>query len=633
MTPTARTAVSALIVAVAAALTALVPLLPELGGPSVDDGFVVDRLDRTVEVRSDGRAEVTEVVEVTFLEERRGIFRDLEATGLGGAASDHVVHEVDRGAGTDPWPYVLEDEGDLDRIRVGDEDVVLDPGPQTYRFRYDASAQVALDEAAPDTVELRIDAPGASWPVEVGATSVRVEVPSEPVTVTCVYGEQGATTPCPDAEVVGTTVTQHVPALEPATTGTLSVRLPASAFDVDSLPSASFTSLEDGDGQDEQDEPPPLELPVPWSGLALGLAAAVPLAGFELLRARFVYRDRVTDRVRHHRVTPTAELAPPDGLSPNELAAVLQRIGDDQDRLLATMIGLELRDVLRSHATTEDGAELDRTRVADDGGDAPSVERIVLVPGAHPERATDLEATFVDALLGETGSIAFDGEYDPDTSKRVEAASRVLDEHAEELRRPGGGLVHDRGMALRGWRGGVVGALAIVASFALAWGASQLLGLAWYLALPVLGVVAVAWVLLASVWRYQRQAFTSYGRDLSRRTRAFRHFLAEVHRDRLAVDAELGTPLRHPIVAMLPFAVALGLGDSWYERFAPVLSEVSATDPSMGAAGGVPWWGYAAGFAGVRTAQSGSTTSPSSGGGAVGGGAGSGAGGGGGGSW
>lgn len=640
MTPTTRLTISTLVVATATAAMAALPYVARLGGPSVDDGFVIDGFDRHVRVGADGRVDVVETIDVTFIEERRGILRDLDTEGLGGAPADPEVHGVDQGTDGTPWPYALEDEGDVLRVRIGDANLVLAPGPQTYRLRYRAGGQVASDLEDPGTAELRIDIPGDRWPVTVATTTVTVELPAEPEGVVCVYGARGATTACPPATVQGTTVSQTIPTLDPATTGTLSVRLPSSAFDGGALPAASFTALDAGDGADP-DEAAPLDLPEPARGLLLGLLAAAPVVGFELLRGRFVYRDQVTDPVLHHRVTPTAELAPPDRLVPNELATVLQRVGDAGDRFLSTLIHLELRGVLRSVTTVEDGQPADPSRVTDGGGDLKA-DRIVLEVGPDPERASDVERRFVAALLGDTGSIVFDGDYDEDVSKRTTLAMKVLDDRAAELRRPGAGIVHDRSSVLRGGSGVLLGLLALGASFGLAVVATWLIGLPWTFAFAALGVVVLAWIALVPVWRYHRQAFTSYGRDLSARTRAFRHFLAEVHRDRLAIDAELGTPLQHPIVTMLPYAVALGLGRSWYERFAPVLAELSATDPTAGTAGttavggGVPWWGYAGGFAGFQAAQGGSTTDPSSsssGGGSVGGGAGSGAGGGGGGSW
>lgn len=119
------------------------------------------------------------------------------------------------------------------------------------------------------------------------------------------------------------------------------------------------------------------------------------------------------------------------------------------------------------------------------------------------------------------------------------------------------------------------------------------------------------------------------------RTKAFRTFLEEVHGDRLEFAAgRQQYDQHHPAIALLPYAMALGLAESWYFRFEPVLTEL-AQRGAVPSSGVHPWWAYGAGFAAVRTSYSGSTTAPSSsgsGGSFGGGGAGSG-GGGGGGSW
>lgn len=621
MTTSARSIVTVLTVAVALALWAVIPLIGSFA--SVDDGFVIDRFDREVVVQPDGSVDVTETIEVTFLEERRGIFRDLEGTGIDGRAASYEVRSVDRGTDGDPWTYVVEDEDGAARVRIGDADVELDPGPQTYRLQYGATGQVARDDADPDTVEVRIDVPGIEWPVAVAETTLTVQLPTAPGEVACVVGAEGEVEPCPETSVDDTTVTQQLGPLEPRTTGTVSVRLPGLAFDMAAVPDATLTPLEQGDA----DPPPRLELPRPLRGWLVGLVAALPILAFEGLRSRIVYRDQVTDPSLHDRPVPTAELAPPDGLPPADLAAVLQRPSLGDDPFLATLIDLEQRGVLVSEAVTEDG-----TRVGPD--DDAEVEVVTIRSGSDTERTRPFERAFVGALFGDTGGVVLDGEYDEDVAKRVTAAQKVLTDRATELRRPGAGLVHDAGGWLRGARGALVGFVTVVVATGLGLAAARLAGLSVPATLLVLAVTLLAWSGLALAWRYHRQAFTSEGRHLSARTRAYRHFLTEVHRDQLDFGAQQGVHHLHPAVALLPYAVVLGLGDSWYQRFGVVLAELSARAPAEATAT-VPWWGYAGGYHAFQATRSGTVTdaSASSGGGGAGGGAGSGGGGGGGGSW
>ncbi|MBS3939555.1 MAG: DUF2207 domain-containing protein [Actinobacteria bacterium] len=622
MRTSSRLVVTGVVAAVTAALVASAATAPRLSDfePSPDDAFAIDMFDQEVRVGSDGRLEVVESIDVTFREQRRGIFRDLDTVGIEDSQVTYEVRSVDRGLPDQSWDYVIEDTGARLRVRIGNEDVVLDPGPQHYRIAYVMDGLLFEPTARPGMVQLRIDVPGAEWPTAIAETRFRVELPAEPTRVQCVMGSSGETNPCPEATVEGTTVRQSVPALEPWTTATVLVEVPADAFTT----TFDVAEVEDLDtlGEAAQPEGPP-PLPRVPAALLLLLLVAAPALLLEALRARLVYRDRVTDPALHDRVTPSAELEPPDNARPLETAALLQR-GIGNEVVLATLLDLELRGAVQT-ATTETAEGKPRIVVTPADG----------APRGEPPRPW--EAAFLRHLLGSTGRIDFDGVYDADTTKRASAASGALKSHGGWLHSTESPLTHTGARWLRGGTFAVWIALCLALGAVIGVAGTRLLQLSLVVPVVIWVCLGVSWILLSFVWRPQRLPLTSVGRDVIARTRAFREFLEQVHGDRLEFAAGRETyDQHHPALSLLPFAMALGLADSWYRRFEPVLAEL-ARQGAVPTSGPYPWWAYGAGYGAVRTSYSSSTTSPSSSGGSGGsfggGGAGSGGGGGGGGSW
>jgi hypothetical protein len=598
------------LVTVAALVAAVLAAAVLARSTARDDGFVIDRFDRAVVVEEDGSLAVTELIEVTFLQPRRGIFRDLEAQGpAGGVVYD--LEAVDQGDEGAPWNYAIErtDDGEP-RVRIGDADVVLDPGPQTYRLRYRVAGLLFRPEARPDQVQLRLDVPGDGWPTDVVRTQLTVTLPATPSDVRCVAGTAGTVGGCGERSVDGTTVRQQVGELAPRETATVAIELPAAALGAasDRLPVVQIPELE------HREKLASLGVPLVPATLLLLLLLAAPAAVLEAVRAGKVYRDVVTDAQLHDRVTPTAEFEPPDGLAPAELAAVCQRsIGGEE--LLATLIDLEVRGVVATEASQ-------------------GATRITVGPGRDPAGARPWEAEALEALCPGGRPTTFGDSYDPATATRSSAATRAVAAHARGLLDHGSAYVHEAGGVLRS-----TGGYALLVVVVLAVG-----GVVGLVGAPLLDVpfpalvtawigLAVAWALLALVWRKERLPLTSEGRDVIARAGTFRTFLQEVHADRLTFAAsrqEVGTT--HPAVAMLPYAMALGLADSWLERFEPLLVEAARSGRAGSTSSPDAWYLHRSTFVAATAAHSTTITDPSSSS-SGGGGAGSGGGGGGGGSW
>ncbi|MEX2626201.1 MAG: DUF2207 domain-containing protein, partial [Ilumatobacteraceae bacterium] len=288
MKTSSRWVVTGVLAAITVGVVATAATGPRAGEfePATDDAFVIDHFHQDVEMGGDGRLEVVESIDVTFREQRRGIFRDLDTVGMTEPVT-YDVRGVDQGSADQPWDWTLEEQGSTLRVRVGDPDVFLDPGPQHYRFTYVMDQLLFRPEARPDMVQLRLDVPGADWPTTVGSTVLVVDLPGEPTLVQCVQGRSGEIDPCPDAAVDGSRVEQMVGPLDPRHTATVLIEVPADAYDA-TFPTFAVEDLETPGEAAQADEEPPLP-PVPAALLLLVLVAA-PALLLELLRARLVYR-------------------------------------------------------------------------------------------------------------------------------------------------------------------------------------------------------------------------------------------------------------------------------------------------------------------------------------------------------
>ena len=134
--------------------------------------------DVAVEVQTDGDIIVNETLRVNAEgnEIRRGIFRDLphfylDASGNRLAYEYHVL-AVERDGAEEP--YDTETEGNAFRIRIGDEDVFIEPGQQTYLIRYEVKNQVRYFA---DYDEIYWNATGNFWNFPIVHARVTVTLP------------------------------------------------------------------------------------------------------------------------------------------------------------------------------------------------------------------------------------------------------------------------------------------------------------------------------------------------------------------------------------------------------------------------------------------------------------------------
>ncbi len=597
-----RVGVSALIAATVVALAAVVGVNAEHSGR--DDAFSISRFERVVDVAPDGTTEVVETIDVVFHESRRGIYRDLPDQ-LRFPSRTWGVESIDTGDPTQEWNYSVERDGSTTRIRIGDPDVWLEPGDYRYRLRLQAPTFSHVLTSDPDLVETRIDIPGFQWPTTIDDVALEVRLPGPIVHSVCVEGRVGARQHC----ATSPTISDNEYALQlgpyaPFSAATIAVHVPSDAFD-DTLPNYAPTPLGAGTGLE------PLDIGGSAAALLLVSLLALPLLILDLVYARVVYRDRVTDEHLHHRVHPHAAPSPPAKFRAPEVAGLLSQF-NTQGLFLATLVDLEQRGYLRTSLSGDTTGKRQTLTVA----------RVELPSDANDRR-------FMQALLGSADTIEFDGSYDAAVAKKVTAATRhvlrrarnVYDDH---------GYTHSSGILLRSTAFKVFLAMAVLLwTFAMGGAMSAVSVLPGWASTIIAVLVLGGWGLAHLPWRHHRIPLNSQGRDIAAHARSFRTFVATVEGDQLNWAAgQPGIDHRHPAVALLPYAIALGLADSWFKRFGAVLAQFAGASDTSGS----EWWAASSTYAAVRTTQSATTTPPSSSG-SGGGGAGSGGGGGGGGSW
>jgi uncharacterized membrane protein YgcG len=578
-----------------------------------DSAFRIDRFEQLIVVEPDGTPRVTELLTVTFTTERRGIFRDLDERTPFPSSGSYRDFAVDRGDPTAPWQWVEERHEHGPRLRIGNPSVYLSPGTYPYRITYTAPTWTVTRRDAPDLVELRVDVPGFDWPTTIGPTTLVIELPGEAVEAACVAGRERTTTPCEQApQLEVRRVTLELGPFDVGESATVAVLVPSAAF-------TAVPPLFQPDPLDSNRGIGPWDLSSPVAALLLALLLAVPIGIWELAAARRHYRDRVTDPTIHDRAQPTALPAPPHGFRPPEVAGLLLRT-DQQDLLLSTIVDLEQRGLLRTHVDTAGGG-----RWFSKATETLTLERppagTVFPPG---------DDELVRALVPEGGATVFSGTYDASVSTRVAATDRRLQQRAAKVFEAHG-FEHDESGP---FASGLFRFAAFLGFLLLAFVVASVFAAATTLPVPatafIVGLVLLGWALAHIPWAHHRKPLNSRGRDAVGQARAFDHFVRTVEGEQLEWAAgQPGIDHHHPALSLLPYAIALGHADSWYDRFGPVLQALT----SVAAGAGAAWWASSSSFSSVSSTQSATTTAPSSSGGGGGGGGGSGGGGGGGGSW
>lgn len=150
-----------------------------------------------IRVRQDGWLEVTETIRVQAEGHRirRGIYRDYPTRYEDRAGNDVVVEYVPRAVTRNDMPEDFHSESRWNGIRAyfGAADRFLEPGPHTYRYRYDAGRMLGFFERH-DELYWNVTGLGWEFPIDRASATMTFDfgLPAESVAVEAYTGAFGA---------------------------------------------------------------------------------------------------------------------------------------------------------------------------------------------------------------------------------------------------------------------------------------------------------------------------------------------------------------------------------------------------------------------------------------------------------
>ncbi|MGI5192907.1 DUF2207 domain-containing protein [Streptomyces sp. CA-288835] len=477
----------AVLLLVGAVLVGLVGLLGAVLG---EPGERIARMWVGAEIRADGTARITEVIDYDFNgEQRHGIYREVPRKERGD------VSQVSVTADGEPVPYRVEDTVGT-QIVIGDPDATV---TGTHRYRIEYTLPRLGDEGW-----LAWDAVGTDWDVPVGHVDVHLAVPYALERPRCVAGSSGSHDDC-------ATRRQPVPGQLYVTQDGLEAHegltLYATVGDADgggaaSLPKAPggrAAAVEAGDG---------VVAGWLWATLiALAATAVVAelvrLAGRERVQGADGRTRRMDVRRLSASVTPNGE--PPAGIAPAHAGILLT------DQVRKEHLAAWLLTVAADGHLTISGKQK-----------KPVLHQV----GKQPEGgATDpLTAEVLQAVFASKRRVPL-GQY----NRAFATAWKLLRHRLEDWRRTGGdGLWEPSGERRRRiavWGGAVA---AVAGTFVVGFTATEVAdpGADWRTPLAVGAALAGAGLaVLVRAW--ELRARTVRGSHLWCQTEAYRRHLAE----------------------------------------------------------------------------------------------------------
>jgi uncharacterized protein (TIGR04222 family) len=431
--------------------------------------------------------------------------------------------------------YAVEEDGDNDRIKIGDPDKTI-TGVHTYDITY--RVRGALNGFT-DHDELVWNVTGNDWPVFVLSPNAAVHVPATVTGVACTSGPYGSTLPCDSAVANGDAATFTAKMLGPFSGMTVTVGFPKGAVATTKL------ILEE-----QFDFASAFRVTANTGGIAIGLLVLLVGAALALIwwvgrdrRARgsavdvaFAKGDVPDERVPlvGHDETPV-EFAPPDGLRPGQVGTLVDFKANPLD-VTATLVDL----AVRGYLTIEEVEHEEHHRVHD------------WTLTRQDKADTDL-LTYERLLL--TGLFP-DG--DPVT------VSELRDKFAARMRKVQDALTQDA--TDRGWfakhsslfRASFVGlGLVVIAAGIMLAIALATLTHAGLIAIPVI----IAGIVLLIGARFVPRR-TAQGYAVLRHVDGFRRFIDESEKERARFAEQ-----KNLFSEYLPYAIVFGATKKWARAF------------------------------------------------------------------
>ncbi|MDQ1432941.1 MAG: hypothetical protein QOF40_3543 [Actinomycetota bacterium] len=525
---------------------ALVIGVPFAGPAAAAFGERITNYRSEVTIEPAGTILVHENIDYDFgVVPHHGIYRDVpvRTSQSGKSGYDRVyplsVVSVQASAGT-PAQYTVEDDGDKQRIKIGDPDTVI-TGAHTYEITY--RVRGALNAFA-DHDELVWNAVGTDWAVPIDQASAIVHAPAAIPRVGCATGQYGSTLPCATATSAGADATFSMAPLAPYDGMTFTVAIPKGAVVPSPKPILeerfSVTSA--------------FRVTPATGGLAAGMLAL--LAGIVVFLLWRFGRDRryagsavdaaygnaggAEVRAPLHEAETPVEFAPPDGLRPGQLGTLIDFEANPLD-VTATIIDL----AVRGYLTIE---ELDKEWY---------------------QRKHDWKLTKLDkpGELHRYERTLYDGLFKDGDEVQL---SDLHDKFAERMRKVREQLMGDA--MKQGWfarKPGTVKVLfALLGIFVVAVGVALTVLLAATTHAGLVGIPVIIGgilILVASRWMPQR---TAKGYAVLRHAEGFKRFIDESEKRR-AEFAER----KNLFSEYLPYAVVFGATKKWAKAFADLGDE------------------------------------------------------------
>ncbi len=540
-------AVAAVFVVVLVAFVATVfAAAPASAG--IGERIVDYRSDVTIE--PDGTIEVHETIVYDFgVVPKHGIFRFIpvrtEESGKDGYDRVYPLDVVSvSGSADTPAQYTVEEDGDDERIKIGDPDRTIS-GEHTYEIMYRTRGQM---NAFADRDELVWNAVGTDWPVPIEKASAVVHAPADIQQVGCNTGSFGATFPCDTATRSGATAEFSKAPLNPYEGMTFTVALPTGAVTPSPTPILeerfNFTSA--------------FRVTPATGGVSGGVLAV--LAGIVIFLVWKFGRDRryagsavdaaygkdggpeVAAPLREAE-TPV-EFEPPEGLRPGELGTLIDFDAGTLD-VTATIIDLAVRGYLKIEEVEKEWYQF-----------------------KHDWILTKLEK---DEPLRQYERSLYDGLFKSGDEVKLSDLKNTFATRMGKVREQ----LMDDAMS-KGWfsrKPGTVKVLwSLLGIFVLIGGVALTILLAIETHAALLGVPVIVGgilLLIASRWMPKR---TAKGYAVLRHTLGFKRFIdeSEKHRAQFAERANIFSEY-------LPYAVVFGATEKWAKAFDGLADDVDTS--------------------------------------------------------